>query len=208
LRTAELENSVDAGDPRGESSLGRRAGRHHDQLAHAGDHGRDRGHQHRGRIARGATRHVETDASERGVAKLEVDAVEIERDVGIALLVVERADSLRGELEGRPDVGADLGGQGFPACRVDLVASAVGLAPVELARVLLDGLVAASANVVEDRGDLRIDVAGHPGRPIEKGGSLDAPRAQQLQHRRQATTRCLDRATAVDLLELLGRSCE
>ena len=67
---------------------------------HAGDLGRHRVHQHRGRIGRGAARHVEPDRLDRGPARAQLDAERIGEALVLRLLpAVIGLDAVARELE-------------------------------------------------------------------------------------------------------------
>ena len=172
LGTAELEHAIDAGEPRGEHRLGRGARRHHHDLAHAGDLGRDRGHQHARRVSRGAAGHVDADAGERRDPELEAHAIELDVDLGLALALVERADPLGREVERLAHARHDLRGTGVPARAGQLVGAVGGRAIVELARVLLDGGVAAEPEVGEHRGDRVVDATLEPRAALEEHAAV------------------------------------
>jgi hypothetical protein len=73
LGAADAIDLVDTGelrrrqDERHQLAVGCR--HHHDQARNAGDLGRHRIHQHRGRIGGGAARHIEADRLDRGPAR-------------------------------------------------------------------------------------------------------------------------------------------
>ena len=104
----------------------------------------------------------------RGDAQLEPDAAVCDVDVGIVLVLVERADPLGRELEGRAHARVDLVSERIPALARQLVAARGRLALVEPARVVGDRGVATRANVSEDLRDLRVRLARHSRRAIEQ----------------------------------------
>ena len=71
-----------------------------DDARHAGDLGRHRVHQHRGRIGRGAARHVEADRFDRGPARAELDAERVGEAIVLRqLAAVIGLDAVAGECE-------------------------------------------------------------------------------------------------------------
>ena len=142
LRAADAINLVDAGElrrrqhQRVELAAGRR--HHHHDPRHAGDLGRHRIHQHRGRIGGGAARHVKADRVDRRPARAELDAERIGEAVVLRHLpAMKNLDAVAGEFErverGRRAV-TQRGGDLF---RCHLEPGPVEIEPIEFLRVLL-----------------------------------------------------------------------
>ena len=149
LRAADAIDLGDAGEMRRRQhqriELAVRRRHHHDDARHAGDLGRHRVHQHRGRIGRGAARHVEPDRLDRGPAPAELDAERIGEAVVLRQLpAVKHLDAVAREfqrVERRRRRRPSRRRRSRP--RVDAQAAALELEPVELARRLDQRRVAA-----------------------------------------------------------------
>ena len=173
LGAADAVDLVDAGEFRG-SEHERRYGaagsrHHHDDPRHAGDLGRHRVHQHRGRIGGRSARHVEPDRLDCRPARAEFDAERIlEAVVPRQLAAVKRLDAVAGKFERRErfaSAGVERGG--------DLLgrhpqAHPVGIEPIELPRVVLERAVAAGGHVVDDGAHRGVDVSGRFALGIEE----------------------------------------
>jgi hypothetical protein len=106
---ADREHAIDARELGGAEHDVRGPRGQQDHLAHAGDLGRDRGHQHRGRVRCGAAGRVDGDAGERAGAAGQLDRLAVQAGVADALGLVEGADVGGGEREGLTQFGGGRG---------------------------------------------------------------------------------------------------
>ena len=171
LGAADAENLVDACDTGGDQNQGveRAAGRrhHHHQPADAGGLGRHRVHQHRGRIGGGAAGHVEADGAHRCPAIAEpkagvVAVVEIVRH----LPGMEGGDPLRREFQRGDRLGRARPGGAVQVRRRNPHGVRRQFEPIKPSGVVDDRVVAAGADVGEDRRHRIVDV----GRGFPFGG--------------------------------------
>jgi hypothetical protein len=137
--------------------------RREDEVAHAGDRGRDRGHEHARRVTGLASGGVDPDARERPDAEPERPAPVLEaeaaaREHRLALALVERGDARRGALERLSRRSREAAERGRP---VEL-ADDEGLRgpPLEALDVAEDRAVALGPDRLEDRPHLGLDLRG------------------------------------------------
>ncbi len=135
---------------------------HHHQRGDAGDPGRHRIHQHRGRIGGGAAGNVEPDRFDRAPAPAEFDAERIGEALVLRQLpAMETLDAVAGEFERVERFGVaglhrgvDLGGGDAQGLRLEIE-------PVEFARRLDQRRVAARGHVVDDGAGGGLDIGRH-----------------------------------------------
>jgi hypothetical protein len=165
-------------------------GRHyHDPAFDAGDLGRQRVHQHRGRIGGGATGHVEAGGGDRGpaVAQAQTGRVGVVQVLG-QLAPVVGLDAAGGEFQRRHDLGrtarrrrGDLGLRDAQSLRRQADT-------VEAFGEIDQGRIAAYAqfgqNFVDDPGDVGLGVALDREEGLEGGLEAGRARVQPMRHRR------------------------
>ncbi|MCY1526775.1 hypothetical protein D9M68_618150 [compost metagenome] len=156
LGAADGEDAVDTGDAGGGEDdlvdLATRGRHHHDHFGDAGDLGRNRVHQHRGRVGRLAARHVQAGAIQRGDLLAEHGAVGLGVAPGILLLLlVVAAHARRGVFQGFALGRGDAGQGQFQAlARQDQVGHGFGFDAIETLGELHHGGVAAAAHGSDD----------------------------------------------------------
>ena len=163
LGAADGEHAVDARELRGaQHHLGGARGQQ-DHLAHAGDFGGDRRHQHRGWVRRGAAGGIHGDPRERTGAARQLDRLAVQAGVGDALGLVEGADVGGRQRERLAQLGRHLRGGGGAMLTREL--ELMEIAALMAGREGADGRVA----VFADGGD---DLAGGAvGFTLEAGGA-------------------------------------
>ena len=127
----------------------------HDDLPNASHAGRDGIHQHRRRVGRLATGHIDADPIQRNDFLPEADAQRVGKAPvaadGALLFFMETANSLCRCLQGLALIGVDAGERQFHLRTADFkLAHAGGLGTVPARRVLQHGCVAASAHIIDD----------------------------------------------------------
>lgn len=163
LCPADGEDTVDAGDAGGGEDdlvdLAARGRYDHDHFGHPGDLGRDRIHQHRGRVGRLAARHIEPGAVQRGDLLAEHRAVGLGVAPGtLLLLLVVAAHALGGDFQGFALGYGDTGESQLQAlARQDQVGHRGGLETVEALGELDHGGVATAAYGGDDVEDALVD---------------------------------------------------
>src|SRR4051812_5333894 len=94
---ADTYHPVDARESGGGEHQRARARAHHDELADAGDLGREGVHEHRGRVRRLAPWHIKSDALDGRNALTELHALRVHIVPGVLQLpLVEAADAIGG----------------------------------------------------------------------------------------------------------------
>ena len=140
---------------------------HHHHPRHAGDPGRHRIHQHRGRIGRGAAGHVEPDRIDRAPAPAEFDAERIGEALVLRQLpAVEHLDPVAGEFQRVERGGVASLDRGVDLGRGHAQAGGVDVEPVEFLGRLDQGGVAARGHVIDDGAGGALDI----GRNLALGG--------------------------------------
>ena len=183
LRAADLEHPIDPRQPGRRQRLRRRARRHHHDLADARHLGRDRGHQHRRRIARGATRHVQPDPRQRRHPQPEPHPAIVDVQIDLALMVVEPPDPLRRVIERGQHLRRHRRGAPRPLVGIELVATIRARGPpIEPLGVLAHRVVAAHPHRLDDRRHLRLHLRREPHRSIEQRCHPRIIRADRPQH--------------------------
>ena len=177
MRAADAINLIDAGEFCGrehqwvEHAAGRR--HHHHDPRHAGDLGRHRIHQHRGRIGGSAAGHIKADRVDRRPARAELDTERIgEAIVPRHLPAMKNLDAVAGEFErverGRRAV-IHRGGDFF---RGHSEPGPVEIEPIEFLRVLLQRPIATRDDVGDDGAHRRFDIRGRLAFAVEKSAEL------------------------------------
>ena len=174
LRAADTIDFVDAGQlrrrqhQRAELALRRR--HHHDQARHARDLGRHRIHQDRGRIGRGAARHVEADCLDRGPAVAELDPERIGKTLVLGQLpAMISLDPLAGERK-RIERAAVAGGVGHRNLGgSDTQAGRGEVDPIEFLGQLDQRLITARGHVGDDRAHGRFNIGRSLALGVEEG---------------------------------------
>jgi hypothetical protein len=127
---------------------------HHDPALDAGDLGRQRVHEHRGGIGRGAAGHVEAGGGDRGPALADAQARRVGVvEVGGHLAPVVRLDARRGELEGLQDLARNARRGRSQLGLGDAQGLRRQAGSVEALGVLDQRRVAAGAHLCQDLGD-------------------------------------------------------
>ncbi len=163
LGAADAENLVDAGKLGGRQhqriEFAARRRHHHGDPRHAGDLGRHRVHQHRGRISRGAARHIKPDRLDRGPARAELDAERIGEAIVLRhLTAVISLDAGAGEFECVERLAAARRNGRRDLVRGHADANAVEIELVEFERVVLERAIAAGGDVGDDGADGHVHV--------------------------------------------------